>query len=369
MTRRGRDAKLPEPLKRHTRRNPVGKTLDVLWRDRFALDNPALQGANADPAVERLLAHRSQRLYTEDPVPEAVLDTLLAAGLSAASKSDMQQVSLIRIADRAVRGRIGALIPAMPWIVQAPEFFIVCGDNRRIRRVCALRGLAYANDTMDAVLNAAIDAAIVMQQMVCAAEIMGLGCCHISHVRDHVDEIAEMLAIPDHVFPIAGLCVGYPAREGFRQRAPRAVGDGACRPLRRLAAGRRGRRLRPPPPTPATRSRRRSTSTRSARHARLLRLVGGQGAPDGGRRQPHHAGLSGEGRLRAGLRGRAAPLTSGRGRVDARIESAAVCPRLRGGLPPRHFDRSRAQHGGVEKPCPRGAGRFLHCAPPALRSK
>ena len=193
----------------------MGKTLDVLWRDRFALDNPALQGANPDPAVERLLAHRTQRLYTEDPVPEAVLDTLLAAGLSAASKSDMQQVSLIRIADRAVRERIGALIPAMPWIVQAPEFFIVCGDNRRIRRVCALRGLAYANDTMDAVLNAAIDAAIVMQQMVCAAEIMGLGCCHISHVRDHVDEIAEMLAIPDHVFPIAGLCVGYPAREGF----------------------------------------------------------------------------------------------------------------------------------------------------------
>ena len=87
-----------------------------------------------------------------------MLDTLLAAGLSAASKSDLQQVSLIRIADRAVRGRIGALLSSMPWIVQAPEFFVVCGDNRRIRRVCELRGLAYANDTMDAVLNAAVDA-------------------------------------------------------------------------------------------------------------------------------------------------------------------------------------------------------------------
>ena len=193
----------------------MGKTLDALWRDRFALDNPALEGARADPAVAALLAHRTQRLYTDEPVPAPLLDTLLAAGLSAASKSDLQQVSLIRIADRALRARIGALLPAMPWIVQAPEFFVVCGDNRRIRRVCALRGLAYANDTMDAVLNATIDAAIVMQQMVCAAEIVGLGCCHISHVRDHVDAIAEMLEIPDHVFPIAGLCVGYPAREGF----------------------------------------------------------------------------------------------------------------------------------------------------------
>lgn len=193
----------------------MSKTLDVLWRGRFALENPALEGEAADPAVEKLLAHRTQRLYTDEPVPAAILDTLLAAALSAASKSDLQQVSMIRIRDRAIRERIGALIPAMPWIVQAPEFFIVCGDNRRIRRVCELRGLGFANDTMDAVLNATIDAAIAMQTMVCAAEIMGLGCCHISHVRDHVDTIADMLEIPAHVFPIAGLCLGYPAREGF----------------------------------------------------------------------------------------------------------------------------------------------------------
>ena len=193
----------------------MSKTLDVLWRDRFALENPALEGEAADPAVEKLLAHRTQRLYTDRPVPAAILDTLLAAALSAASKSDLQQVSMIRIRDRAIRERIGALIPGMPWIVQAPEFFIVCGDNRRIRRVCELRGLGFANDTMDAVLNATIDAAIAMQTMVCAAEIMGLGCCHISHVRDHVDAIADMLEIPGHVFPIAGLCLGYPAREGF----------------------------------------------------------------------------------------------------------------------------------------------------------
>ena len=193
----------------------MSKSLGALWRDRFELDNRALESETPDPAVEKLLAHRTQRLYTDDPVPAAVLDTLIAAALSAATKSDLQQVSFIRIRDRALRERIGALLPGMPWIVQAPEFFVVCGDNRRIRRVCELRGLDYANDTMDAVLNATIDAAIAMQQLVCAAEIMGLGCCHISHVRDHVDAIAEMLAIPDHVFPISGLCVGYPAREGF----------------------------------------------------------------------------------------------------------------------------------------------------------
>ena len=86
--------------------------------------------------------------------------------------------------------------------------------------MCALRGLPYENDTMDAVLNATIDAAIAMQQMVCAAEIMGLGCCHISHVRDHVDAIAEMLEIPGPRVPDIRALHRLPGARGLRQRPP-----------------------------------------------------------------------------------------------------------------------------------------------------
>ncbi len=193
----------------------MSKSFGALWRDRFGAGAPAGADAEPDPAIARLLAHRTHRRYTDRPIDEALLATLLAAALSAPSKSDLQQVSLIRIADRETRAKIAALIPSMPWIDSAPEFFIVCGDNRRIRRISGMRGLDYANDTMDAVLNATIDAAIVMQTMICAAGILGLGTCPISHIRDHVDTIAEILAIPDGVFPISGLCVGYPAQEGF----------------------------------------------------------------------------------------------------------------------------------------------------------
>jgi nitroreductase/FMN reductase [NAD(P)H] len=36
----------------------------------------------------------------------------------------------------------------------------------------------------------------------------------VSHVRNHPHELAELLALPDGVFPVAGLCVGYPAEPG-----------------------------------------------------------------------------------------------------------------------------------------------------------
>ena len=312
----------------------MSKPLGALWRDRFELDNPALENEAADPAVERLIAHRTQRLYADDPVPAPVLDTLIAAALSAATKSDLQQVSFIRIRDRALRERIGALLPGMPWIVQAPEFFVVCGDNRRIRRVCALRGLPYENDTMDAVLNATIDAAIAMQQMVCAAEIMGLGCCHISHVRDHVETIAEMLEIPDHVFPISGLCVGWPAREGFVsvRLAPSATIHTDRYDDSRLADEIDGydRRRRRPLFDPGGEVQ----AHRPLRHARILRLVGGQGAPDGGRRRQHNAGLPGKGRLRAGVRSptlpRPLPQAGGEKVMSSRLADPPLPRRGRG---------------------------------------
>ena len=62
--------------------------------------------------------------------------------------------------------------------------------------------------------NAAIDAALVLQTFILSAETAGLGCCPISVIRNHAGAVAEILGLPDKVFPVAGLCVGYPAAAG-----------------------------------------------------------------------------------------------------------------------------------------------------------
>jgi len=53
-----------------------------------------------------------------------------------------------------------------------------------------------------------------LQTFVLAAETAGLGCCPISALRNHADNVAAVLRLPDKVFPVAGLCVGYPAAAG-----------------------------------------------------------------------------------------------------------------------------------------------------------
>ena len=67
--------------------------------------------------------------------------------------------------------------------------------------------------------RAAVDAGIALSAFVSAAELAGLGSCPISQIRDHVDKVNELLALPDWVVPVAGLALGYPeAKEPLSAR-------------------------------------------------------------------------------------------------------------------------------------------------------
>jgi nitroreductase len=194
------------------------------WHARFG-DAAGLPGEVADiPWLHQVLLRRSHRRYAPRPVPEALLRLLVAAAFSASSKSDFQQASVVRVAERGRRDRLAALVPDMPWIGNAPVFLVFCGDARRLELIGELRGCQQNNGRLEGFFNATVDAALVLQTFILAAETAGLGCCPISVIRNHADAVAEILELPDKVFPVAGLCLGYPAAEGFvSMRLPLAV--------------------------------------------------------------------------------------------------------------------------------------------------
>jgi len=200
------------------------KTIADLIEYRFGLPSEAGRDTPADGELAAILSHRTHRRYTDQPISEDLLQQVLAAGLSAPAKSDLQQASIVRVENPELRKQIAALLPSMPWIAQAPRFLIVCGDSRRIRRVCELRNIPFANDHLDAFFNAATDAALVLQNLIRAASAVGLGTCPISVIRNFSTRIAELLSLPNYVFPLAGLCIGWPSREGFvSMRVPMAL--------------------------------------------------------------------------------------------------------------------------------------------------
>ena len=197
----------------------MSETLSSLIQARFGERVDVPEPLERNPELTGLVAHRSHRAFTAEPVPPALLRTLLAGAFSAPAKSDLQQSCVVQVSERCVHRQIAALIPAMPWIADAPVLLVFCGDNRRIRRICELRGASFANDHLDSFLNAAVDTGLVMAGFIRAAQAAGLGCCPLSAVRNHAADVAEMLGLPDHVFPVAGMVAGYPAKE--RKITPR----------------------------------------------------------------------------------------------------------------------------------------------------
>ncbi|HJS39045.1 MAG TPA: nitroreductase family protein [Burkholderiales bacterium] len=159
------------------------------------------------------------RRYRGDPVPEALVRLLCASALAAPTKSDLQQASLVRVADAAKRAAICALLPGSPWLARAPELFVFCADGWRLRRLFARKGVEFPNEHLDAFFNATVDAALALGAFVSAAELAGLGTCPISQIRDHAAKIDELLELPDWVVPVAGLALGYPeAKEPLSAR-------------------------------------------------------------------------------------------------------------------------------------------------------
>ena len=194
------------------------------FADRFGSISANPDIGSLSPELARILARRTHRTYADRPVPQALIEALLAVSLSASSKSDFQQVSVIVVNDRSLRADIGKHFPAMPWIGTSPRFLVFCGDSLRLEKVGALRGHHQTNRNLEGFLNASVDAALTMQTFILAAEMAGLGCCPISVIRNKMPDVARLLGLPDGVFPVAGLCVGYPAGDGHvSMRLPMSV--------------------------------------------------------------------------------------------------------------------------------------------------
>ena len=152
----------------------------------------------------------SHRSFSTRPVDADSLRVLAGCALSAPTKSYLQQADIIEVRDPARRKAVEQLVPSMPWMSTAPVLLIFCGNGRRFRRLFGQRGQTFTNEHLDGFFNPTVDASLVMMNFIRAAACLGLVSCPISVLRDRAAELADILKLPDHVFPVAGLVLGYP---------------------------------------------------------------------------------------------------------------------------------------------------------------
>jgi len=188
--------------------------LDEALRLRFGPGTPQAPDVLTGAELPTALANRrSHRRFKPDAVEPELIHALCALALCAPTKSDLQQRDIVIMEDAGQREALHKLIPGNDWTLSAPAFLVFCADNHRQRLIHEWREPDFANDHLDAFFNASVDAGIVLATFVLAAESIGLGCCPISAIRNEAARVSELLDLPDHVFPIAGLALGWPSQE------------------------------------------------------------------------------------------------------------------------------------------------------------
>jgi nitroreductase len=181
-------------------------------RSRFGETLHLPQALDNIDQLRAMATYTSHRSWTDQTIDPDLLRLIAACALSAPSKSYLQQADIIEVRDPERRKAVEALVPSMPWMNSAASLLVFCGNGRRFRKQFQTKDQAFTNEHLDAFFNPVVDASLVMMNFIQAAATQGLTCCPISVLRDQADSLAEVLKLPDHVVPIAGLCVGYPSQ-------------------------------------------------------------------------------------------------------------------------------------------------------------
>ncbi len=168
---------------------------------------------NITPVMKTMLSHRSIRKFAEKPIDIEVLEKLVECGQAAASSSFIQACSIIRVTGLGDRQKISEVAGGQQWVNEAAEFLIFCADLKRVERACLQQGEGKLEGYTEHFIAATVDVALVAENILLAAESLGMGGVFIGGIRNDPQVISDLLELPDQVYPVFGMCLGWPAAE------------------------------------------------------------------------------------------------------------------------------------------------------------
>jgi len=174
--------------------------------------------------IELLKSHRSIRKFTDQTIDADLFEDLVKSGQAAATSSFLQGSTIIRVTDKQKRAEIAKLTGNQGYVESSAEFMVFCADLKRAGNYCEEYEKPFEGDFTEHFIIATVDVALMAQSMVTAAESVGLGICYIGGIRNDPALVSKLLELPRGVYPVFGLCLGYPDQDPeVKPRLPLSV--------------------------------------------------------------------------------------------------------------------------------------------------
>lgn len=149
-----------------------------------------------NPIIDAMLNRKSIRKYTDEIPSDEVIETVVRAGMQAPFASQAYSILLSKGKKDTEWG--------------APLDFTICVDSYKLERIMAKRNWKLISNDLLVLVFGFQDATLAAENMVMAAESLGLGSCFIGAAPYLADKIANEYNLPPRVFPLVGLVMGYP---------------------------------------------------------------------------------------------------------------------------------------------------------------
>jgi nitroreductase len=151
-----------------------------------------------NPVITTMLERKSVRKYTAQKPTDEVVETIVRAGQQAPFASQLYSVLLTR-KKKATFG--------------APLWFTICVDLHKLELFMAKRGWKIVSNDLSMLFFGIQDAALMAENMVIAAESLGLGSCFLGNTPYRAESIQKQYKLPERVSPLVELVMGYPAED------------------------------------------------------------------------------------------------------------------------------------------------------------
>lgn len=177
-----------------------------------------------NPILDQLNNHRSIRQFTDVALTETEIETLVNAAQHAPTSTFSQQYSIISITDPATLQAL-ATITGHAWLKSSGHYFVMVADQYRNLQITesANRDTTLLHST-DKFLASVFDTAIATENIVIAAESMGLGSTIMGSILNYAGQVINLLSLPELTFPLLGIAVGHPAYQpDLKPRMPQTM--------------------------------------------------------------------------------------------------------------------------------------------------
>lgn len=161
--------------------------------------------------MESVKNRRTIRKYSDREVSDKLLNELLETSFRTPTLGNMQLYSIIVTRDADKKAELAPAHFNQPVAKNAPVLLTFCADFNRFCKWCEERKAEPGYRNFHSFFNAAMDALFAAQTFCNLAEEAGLGTCYLGTTTYNEQMIIDILGLPQLVFPVTTVTVGYPA--------------------------------------------------------------------------------------------------------------------------------------------------------------